>query len=125
MVKNYKRTLTACYLGFITQAITANFAPLLFLKFHHDYGIPLGKIALISGTFFVTQLITDILCARFADSVGYRRCAVAAEVCSGACFFAGASGRPVYRHHHKRNHLRNRKRSDRGAGQPDCRGLSF
>ena len=84
MVKNYKRTLTACYLGFITQAITANFAPLLFLKFHHDYGIPLGKIALISGTFFVTQLITDILCARFADSVGYRRCAVAAEVCSAA-----------------------------------------
>jgi len=27
MAKNYKKTLTACYLGFITQAITANFAP--------------------------------------------------------------------------------------------------
>ena len=31
MTKNYKKTLTACYLGFITQAICANFAPLLFL----------------------------------------------------------------------------------------------
>ena len=84
MVKNYKKTLLACYLGFITQAIAANFAPLLFLKFHSDYGIPLGKIALISGTFFVVQLIVDALCARFADRIGYRKCALAAEMCSAA-----------------------------------------
>lgn len=84
MVSNYKKTLTACYLGFITQAIAANFAPLLFLKFHNDYDIPLGKIALISVVFFITQLITDILCARFADNIGYRRCAVASELCSAA-----------------------------------------
>ena len=31
--KKYRKTLLACYLGFITQAIAANFAPLLFLKF--------------------------------------------------------------------------------------------
>lgn len=84
MAKNYKKTLTACYLGFITQAIAANFAPLLFLKFHSDYGIPLGKIALISSVFFVTQLITDVLCAKFADRIGYRQCAVTAEICSAA-----------------------------------------
>lgn len=82
MVKNYKKTLAACYLGFITQAIAANFAPLLFLTFHHDYNIPLGKIALISGTFFFTQLIVDILCARFADRIGYRKCVVASELFS-------------------------------------------
>ena len=84
MVKNYRKTLLACYLGFITQAITANFAPLLFLTFYKDYGIPLGKIALISGTFFVTQLIVDALCARFADRIGYRKCVLAAELCSAA-----------------------------------------
>lgn len=84
MTKNYKKTLAACYLGFITQAIAANFAPLLFLKFHSDYGIPLGKIALISSVFFVTQLITDVLCAKFADRIGYRQCAVASEICSAA-----------------------------------------
>ena len=44
MTKNYKKTLTACYLGFITQAICANFAPLLFLMFHNVYQIPLGQI---------------------------------------------------------------------------------
>ena len=42
MKTNYQKTLLACYLGFITQAITANFAPLLFLKFHKDYGIALS-----------------------------------------------------------------------------------
>lgn len=84
MGKNYKRTLIACYLGFITQAITANFAPLLFLKFHKDYAIPLGKIALISTMFFLTQLMVDVLCAKYADRIGYRKSVVVSEVCSAA-----------------------------------------
>ncbi len=84
MANKYKKTLTACYLGFITQAIAANFAPLLFLKFHNDYGIPLKKIALISVAFFFTQIIVDLLCARFADRIGYRKCVVASELFSAA-----------------------------------------
>ena len=80
--KNYQRTLKACYLGFITQAIAANFAPLLFLKFHADYGIPLGRIALISTAFYFTQLVVDVLCARFVDKIGYRKSVVASEVAS-------------------------------------------
>ena len=71
MKKKYQKTLLACYLGFITQAITANFAPLLFLKFHTQYGITLGQIALIPTTFFLTQLLIDIFCARFADFMTY------------------------------------------------------
>lgn len=84
MIKNYKKTLIACYLGFITQAIVANFAPLLFLKFHKDYAIPLGEIALISTMFFLTQLIVDVLCAKYVDRIGYRKCVVASELCSAA-----------------------------------------
>ena len=84
MSKNYRKTLTACYLGFITQAICANFAPLLFLKFHNDYQIPLGQIALISTVFFLTQLIVDVLCSYFADRIGYRKCVVASELCAAA-----------------------------------------
>ena len=82
MGKNYQRTLKACYLGFITQSITVNFAPLLFLKFHADYGIPMGRIALISTVFFFTQLVVDIFCAKFVDKIGYRKCIVASEVAS-------------------------------------------
>ena len=82
MKKNYQKTLKACYLGFITQAIAANFAPLLFLKFHADYGISLGRIALISTAFYFTQLVVDIFCARFVDKIGYRKSVVASEVAS-------------------------------------------
>ena len=82
MQKNYRKTLLACYVGFITQAITANFAPLLFLKFHTDWGIPLGKIALIPSVFFFTQLLIDLFCARFVDRIGYRRAVVASEIAS-------------------------------------------
>ena len=82
MKNDYQKTLKACYLGFITQAIAANFAPLLFLKFHADYGVPLGKIALISTAFFLTQLIVDVFCARFVDAIGYRKSVVASEVTS-------------------------------------------
>ena len=76
MKKNYNRTLLACYLGFISQAIMANFAPLLFLRFHAEFGVPLGRIALISTAFFLTQLAVDLLCARFVDAIGYRRAIV-------------------------------------------------
>ncbi|MBR6186402.1 MAG: MFS transporter [Clostridia bacterium] len=83
MEKNYRKTLLACYLGIITQAICANFAPLLFLKFHTDYAIPLGRIALIPTAFFLTQLLIDVICAKFVDRIGYRLSAVAAEIASG------------------------------------------
>lgn len=52
MKRNYQRTLKACYLGFITQAIAANF----------------------------TQLLVDVFCARFVDKIGYRKSVVASEV---------------------------------------------
>ena len=83
-MKNYKKTKLACYLGFITQAVAANFAPLLFLKFHTDYDISLGNIALISTFFFFTQLLVDLFCAKYVDKIGYRVCIVASEVCSAA-----------------------------------------
>ncbi|MFR3227275.1 MAG: MFS transporter, partial [Blautia massiliensis (ex Durand et al. 2017)] len=81
---NYKKTLTACYLGFVTQAIAANFAPLLFLTFQRDYGIPLGQIALIPVVFYLTQLLIDLGAARFADRIGYRACVVASQGVSAA-----------------------------------------
>lgn len=81
---DYRKTKIACYLGFITQAIAANFAPLLFLKFHSDYQISLGKIALIPACFFLTQLLVDLFCARFVDKIGYRVCIIVSAVCSAA-----------------------------------------
>lgn len=82
--KNYKKTLIACYLGFITQAISANFTPLLFLTFKEDYGISLEMIALIPMVFYLTQLLVDLGATKFADAIGYRTCVVASQVVSAA-----------------------------------------
>ena len=82
--KNYKKTLVACYLGFVTQAISANFFPLLFLTFKSTYGITLEKIAMIPMVFYLTQLIIDLAATKFADKIGYRACALASQVLSSA-----------------------------------------
>ena len=88
--KDYKKTLIACYLGFVTQAISANFAPLLFLTFKNTYGITLEKIAMIPLVFYLTQLLVDLAATKFADKVGYRMCVVASQVLSsvGLVFMA-------------------------------------
>lgn len=79
----YNRTKLACYLGFVTQAITANFVPLLFLTFYGTYNISYGKLAFISFTFFLTQLVVDFFCAKYVDKIGYRKCIVVAQVAVG------------------------------------------
>lgn len=81
--KKYRKTLLACYLGFVTQAICANFVPLLFLTFYSTYGISFSKLALISTCFFFTQLVVDFICAGVVDKIGYRTCIVTAEITSG------------------------------------------
>lgn len=80
--KNYKKTLIACYLGFVTQAISSNFTPLLFLTFIGTYGMTLEKIALIPLVFYFTQLLVDLAAVKFADKIGYRICVVASQVLS-------------------------------------------
>lgn len=88
--KNYKKTLIACYLGFVTQAITANFSPLLFLTFKNSYGITFEKIAMIPMVFFLTQLLVDLAATKLADKIGYRACVIASQILStvGLVFMA-------------------------------------
>ena len=86
--KNYKKTLFACYLGFITQAISANFIPLLFLTFKSTYDITLDKIAVIPVLFYFIQLLVDVIATKFADKIGYRICVVASEVLSAVGLIA-------------------------------------
>lgn len=76
----YSITLRACYLAFITQAITANLAPLLFLRFNKEFGISLGRIAVIPIAFFITQLIIDVICATLVNRIGYRTTIIFSEI---------------------------------------------
>lgn len=79
---NYNHTIIASYLGYITQAIINNLAPLLFLIFQKEFSIPLEKITLLITINFLIQLIVDLLSTKFVDKIGYRTCIVTAHILS-------------------------------------------
>ncbi len=82
--KSYNHTIYASYLGYITQAIVNNFAPLLFLTFIDEFHLTMEKITLITTVNFAVQLAVDAISARVVDKIGYRPCIVAAHVFSAA-----------------------------------------
>lgn len=65
-------TIYASFIGFITQAIINNFAPLLFLTFAKTYNLSLTEITFLTTLNFATQLIVDLLAIGFVDKIGYR-----------------------------------------------------
>lgn len=86
MDKAYNKTLIACFVGYIVQAIVNNFVPLLFLTFHSSYGIPMTKITLLITFNFGLQLLVDLLSVTFVDRIGYRASMILAHICAAAGF---------------------------------------
>lgn len=82
--QNYNATIYACYLGYITQAIVNNFAPLLFLIFARNFDLSLAQITFITSVNFAVQLLVDLLSVRVVDKLGYRPCIIAAHVFAAA-----------------------------------------
>ena len=82
MKNQYNRTVTACFTGYIVQAVVNNFAPLLFLTFQRTYGIPLSQITMLVTINFGVQLLVDILSVGFVDKIGYRASMVIAHAFS-------------------------------------------
>ncbi|MBQ2999264.1 MAG: MFS transporter [Clostridia bacterium] len=79
-----RHTVRAAYVGYLTQAITINFAPLLFITFENTYDISLGKISLLIAISFLTQLSFDMLGVKFSDKVNPRLTVVIAHLCAVA-----------------------------------------
>lgn len=77
-----KHTIYASFIGYITQAIVNNLAPLLFSILMVNYGFDIKMIAFAVSFNFVTQLIVDYFAARYVDTIGYRPCIVAAHIFS-------------------------------------------
>ena len=80
----YKHTVRACFVGYVVQAIVNNFAPLLFLTFQAQYGIPLSQITVLITVNFALQLTVDFVSAFFIDKIGYRVSIVAAHAFAAA-----------------------------------------
>lgn len=81
---NYQATIYVCFASYIVQAIVNNFAPLLFLTFSSQFGIPLSKITLLITFNFALQLVVDLMSAFFVDQIGMKACAVLANILSAA-----------------------------------------
>lgn len=79
---NYNHTIYASYLGYITQAIINNFAPLLFLTFVAEYDLTIDKITIITTINFLVQLAVDLVSAKLLDKIGYRKSIMAAHLCA-------------------------------------------
>lgn len=84
MKSQYNKTITACFIGYIVQAIVNNFVPLLFLTFQRGYDIPLSQITLLVTFNFGIQLLVDLLSVSFVDRIGYRASMVIAHILSAA-----------------------------------------
>lgn len=75
-------TVYASYLGYITQAVVNNLAPLLFVVFQEELNLTLSQITLITTINFLVQLTVDLLSVWFVDRIGYRVSIVAAHLFS-------------------------------------------
>ncbi|HCT91676.1 MAG TPA: MFS transporter [Lachnospiraceae bacterium] len=84
MKNQYNKTITACFVGYIVQAVVNNFTPLLFLLFQRNYGIPLSQITLLVTFNFGIQLLVDLLSVGFIDKIGYRASMIIAHILAAA-----------------------------------------
>ena len=82
--ENTKRTLYASYLGYVTQAIVNNLAPLLFVTFQKEYGISVTQIGFLVTYNFAVQMLVDVIAAKYVERIGYKRSILAAHVFSAA-----------------------------------------
>ncbi len=79
---DYRKTMYACFIGYIVQAVVNSFVPLLFVTFQNTYRIPLEQITLLITVNFMIQLLIDLLSAGFIDRIGYRASVLLAHACA-------------------------------------------
>jgi len=63
----YRHTIAASYLGYITQAIVNNLAPLLFVTFMSEFSLTLEQITMMTTVNFAVQLLVDLLSAQLSQ----------------------------------------------------------
>lgn len=78
--KRYGLTITACFLGYILQAVVVNVSPILFITFKTEFMLSYSQLGLLVLVNFVTQLACDLSLGGLIDRVGFRRFALSAAV---------------------------------------------
>ena len=82
MERKYYKTLYASYIGYITQAIVNNLAPLLFVTFQREFDLTVMQIGFLVTFNFAVQIVTDLLAAKYAERISYKASIIAAHLFS-------------------------------------------
>lgn len=80
--KNFRNTIVAASLGYVTQAIMLNFPPLLFVFFQEKLGLSLAEVSTLISANFITELIVDAVISKTASKIGYRPLVITADLCA-------------------------------------------
>ena len=72
MTLTYRHTRRACYLGFVTQAIAVNLAPVLYATFMDRFGLGPARIGALIAINFATQILSDLVATLYVRRIGYR-----------------------------------------------------
>lgn len=99
MKLTFKHTQVACWLGYVSQAITASFLPLLFIRMEKEFGFSLAKLTLIITITFVSEILIDAISPLLVKMLGYRKTLVIGNLCSvagiaGLAFFPSLVSEP-------------------------------
>ena len=81
---SYRKTKFACYLGYVTQAISINLLPLLYVTFQKEFEVSLAQLGLLVTVLFVVQIVVDLLAARYGQKLPYRAGSVVAFALAAA-----------------------------------------
>lgn len=92
MKLSHRSTVAAGFIGYFTQAITINFAPLLFITFQKQYSLSLTEISGLIAVCFFAQIGVDALAARFSDKFHPR----IATVCAHLLAAVGIAGLGIF-----------------------------
>ena len=79
---NFKSTLIACCVAYITQAIIINLPPLFFIVFRQEYGLSFDQISTLILINFCTQIVVDLVVGKNAVKWGIRRLCVICHIIS-------------------------------------------
>lgn len=80
MKNNYDLTVRVCFVTFVVQALVINFAPLLFVTFRREFGLPMSQVTALITLNFGIQLVTDISSVFFLHRLGYKKAMFLAHV---------------------------------------------
>lgn len=82
----FKHTLRASYAGYVLQAMTNCYPPLLYVTFSEEFNVPITSMTFLIVLNFLVQLTVDLISTRLVDKIRYRTCIVAGHIFSALGF---------------------------------------